>query len=132
MVIERPERRKIGSVLVVALLISSSGCMGLFEGSSASAGEMVIYNEDNVSHSVVIEAAGNEITRTVEANGSQTVKILDSPGNYTVNATIDDSKTLNRTTEINPGGPDGTELAGPVLVLRIESGSWAEMHESFD
>lgn len=107
--------------------------MGLFGSSGTSAGELQITNMDNQSHTIVIHGIGNrDVSETVRADSSQTITLYDSPGNYTVNATIDGEDHVNTTIEYAPGGESGEKLAGPGLELRIRSSGNAFYSRSYD
>lgn len=82
---------------MVVVVLSSAGCIGgFFSNSGPDAGQVQISNAHNASHTVVIhDVDGEDISTTVAPSKSETVALFDTPGNYTVNATIDESTTLD-------------------------------------
>lgn len=133
MVRRSPSPKALARGLLAVILISSAGCMGFFGSSGTNDGELLIFNEDSQSHEVVIQGVGNgEITQSIAANSSQSIALVESPGRYAVNATIDGMTRVNTTVEYNPGGENGEQLAGPGLILTIQPDGEAFFSRSYD
>lgn len=104
----------------IVFIVLTSGCFGLLNG-SPDAGELQISNQRSTAHQITIQTdAGFNRTLTVRPNSRQTITITDSPGNYTIRATIDGETTVRTEEEYRPGGPGGEKLTGFGLVLRLQ------------
>lgn len=131
------EQRSSSSKLMIpgalaVILILSAGCMGFFGSPGTTAGELRIDNEDDRSHDVVIHVADGERTLTITASISRTITLVESPGNYTVNATIDGTTRVNTTVEYYSAGENGERVGGPALILEINSNGRPDFYQSVD
>jgi hypothetical protein len=112
------KRRHLLSVAGASALPLSGCIRGTFSGPSA--GDVVVKNEDNRGHHVVIEAGDERVNMTVKSGSRQTVTLFNSPEEYRINATVDGERHANDTIEYQ-GRKES--LSGPVVNLEIEADS---------
>lgn len=114
-------------------LLFSAGCVVFVFGDDTDAGELTVLNRDDRAHDVVVQTGQQGNTSlTVPANGSRRISLFESPGTYSVNATVDGEAIANTTIEYVPGGPNGDSVAGPGLILGIEPAGEPYFSRTYD
>ena len=122
---------RLSSVLLAVLVVTSAGCIGFGNSSQLDAGELHIFNQDSETHYLVIRGLDDSgINQSVAANSSETVTLVESRGEYNITVTIDGVTRVNTTVRYSPGGKNGEQLAGPKLLLTIQSDGDAYFSQS--
>ncbi|MFB6225595.1 MAG: hypothetical protein ABEI13_04025 [Candidatus Paceibacteria bacterium] len=119
---------KLTPIIFVVILLTIAGCTG---NTDPNAGQLVINNDGVNEHTVTIKWRNNSTTLTVPSSDNRVLTIADSPGNYSIQATIDGQTQLNYSINYYPSGPSGQEPGGPVIQLYIENGT-SYFSQSYD
>lgn len=93
-----PPTRKIALTLLVTLFAISAGCSA-FQDSNTPTEKLVLVNQDNSDHAVVVEISqGEELVysegRTLEAESDIQLEPFTQNGQYQVEVTVDGKTTV--------------------------------------
>ena len=93
-----PPTRKLALSLLVGLLTISAGCSAL-QSSNTPSDKLVLVNQDNTSHAVVVEISHGEKLvhsegRTLEAESSTQLESFTQNGEYQVSVAVDGQTTV--------------------------------------
>ena len=93
-----PPTRKLALCVLVGLLAITAGCSAL-QGNNTPSNELVLVNQDNTNHAVVVEISqGEEVVysegRTLESESDSQLESFTQNGEYKVAVTVDGQTTV--------------------------------------
>ena len=125
------EKKSLILFVLVTMMVAGFGLFIFDSGLSQNQpGDLVIENKDNQRHDIIIRTPTENISKTVEPNSENRIRLFDSAGRYDVYVSVDGTFDENTSVKYS-NDPDGG-INGPVLALTVRQDGDISLGKRYD